>query len=678
MGRNQIIRNLADRLVARHLFLSGLDDTAHVAPQLDQKTTVDNHRVIVVVGAGASAGAKLPLAAKVVGDLRRDLNIGDDEFEKELKRLSLVFRLDRESFETKLLAMGTSVTRVSRLRRLLGETYGSTMKPLLVYEIVAHLLKHRFVDAVINFNFDELLDHSVRDEVGPNGFHYLVSDGDCPGLSPSDDGRLNLPLYIKPHGTVSRRSTLRFTREHYFHVPEEIQSRISEMLNDGPTTLVVAGFAMGSFEFNELLRSAEAPVELVYIDCTDRERAIAHSIPRLKYRWVQVDDTCDLDKTFRGLWEEVMARFTDAFKPRDITRHEFVSTLFRDVKPRERTNYCHDRSMIELALAISKGKGVLDITQLSTSRFGHYYDLVPPSRRDPIRECCKKVGLNEVGYAHEIMRLQAEDESIDSGRHPIVQRCEFEQAVDGLLERLLRPGVLRTQSVKAALRAGEDMTKTLFMKHYDGDEVEIDARPNRSELAVYTAPKQLPTMTALREATGRLFAVLRRNHLLLIVAETGEWLLKRDDLINQIRSKEIDCYMVLADEAHLENLQTRLGDRLRDTRQIPYWTHNRHMTIVCSEGYAHRALYFKRPLRALSISPVELEGEDAGSALKVFYAYWDKARWLRQRKELQREVLTDPAAMLSAIRGVSRSKRGTSTKKKRSKSRTRRSFIRAE
>ena len=38
--------------------------------------------------------------------------------------------------------------------------------PGLAYEILAHLMKHGFIDAIINFNFDEVLDQAIEDELG--------------------------------------------------------------------------------------------------------------------------------------------------------------------------------------------------------------------------------------------------------------------------------------------------------------------------------------------------------------------------------------------------------------------------------------------------------------------------------------------------------------------------------
>ncbi|MBK6976711.1 MAG: hypothetical protein IPH28_06005 [Cytophagaceae bacterium] len=94
--------------------------------------------------------------------------------------------------------------------------------PSVFYEILAHIFKNRFVDAVINFNFDESFDQAVLEEISTGELKKIVSDGDCvPYVDLVEEHNLKLPLYIKPHGTFSEKSSLRFTKEHYIDIPQE-------------------------------------------------------------------------------------------------------------------------------------------------------------------------------------------------------------------------------------------------------------------------------------------------------------------------------------------------------------------------------------------------------------------------------------------------------------------------
>ncbi len=51
-----------------------------------------------------------------------------------------------------------------------------------------------------------------------DNIEVIYSDGHCPEdyeEITQNNGKLNRPIYIKPHGTISHLSTLRFTREDF-------------------------------------------------------------------------------------------------------------------------------------------------------------------------------------------------------------------------------------------------------------------------------------------------------------------------------------------------------------------------------------------------------------------------------------------------------------------------------
>ena len=112
------------------------------------------------------------------------------------------------------------------------------------------------VDAIINFNFDETLDQAIEDEIGPGHYYRVVSDSDC--RQPLTDlsqpkGYLRLPLYIKPHGTASSKSSLRFRRGDYFLLPPDLKDLLAALIGGLPLRVLVIGHAMNSFEFNDIL-----------------------------------------------------------------------------------------------------------------------------------------------------------------------------------------------------------------------------------------------------------------------------------------------------------------------------------------------------------------------------------------------------------------------------------------
>jgi hypothetical protein len=134
-------------------------------------------QIIVVVGAGASnAAAALPTGKETAQFLRDEMTkgfgpAGERLIADEIDRLALQFNLDEGDFETILFAL-SKFNKPTLLQRL-GSVFGRRYHPWLGYEILAHCLKHRFIDAIINFNFDEILDQSIMDEVGEGGFHKI-------------------------------------------------------------------------------------------------------------------------------------------------------------------------------------------------------------------------------------------------------------------------------------------------------------------------------------------------------------------------------------------------------------------------------------------------------------------------------------------------------------------------
>ena len=194
------LARLADRLTIRHLRVSvreserrgELQDGRDEEPLLEQKL-----RCIAVVGAGASE----PLVGRgnaLAGDLERRFASSREEQkgrEAELFRLERVYGLDRDDFETRLAALSRTPEVAPFVRQEIAQQYNLRHPTLLGYELLAHLLKHRFLDAIVSFNFDELLDQSLDDELGTTGYCKLVSDRDAVGTVTDPDDSNYLPVY---------------------------------------------------------------------------------------------------------------------------------------------------------------------------------------------------------------------------------------------------------------------------------------------------------------------------------------------------------------------------------------------------------------------------------------------------------------------------------------------------
>ena len=411
----------------------------------DIAKTVGPRRNIVVLGAGATHGTHrdIPLAMAAINRIEKELGIkqiADDaknhtlenlqrqnftldngiklKYKEELRRIASHEQEKTPTFETSL-AILSNFFSLGTLQEHLVNIYGKDLhfNPSFTYEIIAHLFAHRFIDVIINFNFDELLDAAVVEEIGGGNYRRIISDSDC---HPLQDlliaGRLKMPIYIKPHGTVSDQHSLRFTRDDYFRVPFSIQELLRSLLSGRigmeeedkdpiPVNVVTIGFGMQSVEFNHLLKdylpkesriyhidlvdpfkSPKTPVEQ-YLKSLSRVQSEDSEDPRL----ITIDDNHSedrsLDATLVRLWERIWDCFPkEQYKPRALWRHRLTSALFQrpyDKQeqddnnrrlPQGKKSYLLARCYAELAMALARGKGRVSLIDLLSGRFGHYYD----------------------------------------------------------------------------------------------------------------------------------------------------------------------------------------------------------------------------------------------------------------------------------------------------------------
>jgi hypothetical protein len=258
------------------------------------ETLMGVSRNILVIGNGASAqfcGSASQILESVEEKLWREYKLaipeGTDQpriinqkYEEALTRYAREFvkfgiipkssdlkRYKELTFEERLAAL-SEVVGYKVVVRELKKHVGMEYYPSKFYEMVAHLFKHRFIDVIINFNFDELLDNAIKDEMGKTAYKRVIHDSDCESIDELSDGtRLRYPIYIKPHGTISSESTLRFTKQHYIDISSKVEELIQNLLNgklnnksdepDDPRieeiNIITAGFALGSIEFNKYL-----------------------------------------------------------------------------------------------------------------------------------------------------------------------------------------------------------------------------------------------------------------------------------------------------------------------------------------------------------------------------------------------------------------------------------------
>ena len=657
------IDELARKLVANHLHLSlrGQElrkKNYNLKDFLENEIDPDFLRertIVAVVGAGSSSAAGLPTADEAIVELRGFMNIPDELVRYQLDRLVSTFRLKKEEFETQLRAF--SRLNGQKVRDDLQKMYSARYVPLLWYEILSHMLKHRFLDVIINFNFDELLDQSIDDELGQGEYYKIISDGDCPDSLLNlniMNNRADLPVYIKPHGTASHKSTMRFTRDDYHGLPTDIRRVMENLIINmkRPITLIVIGFGMKSFEFNDIIntaRTASTPLEIYYF-----KRGDLQPEPQLyKYesRPIKLTATYGFKESFLDLWNSIESYFKPLYKPRGIQRHRLISEIFGNqraenrIEENERTPYLEDRTKIELIITIAKSKGLLNCGELDGDRCGRYFDLY---RRDSyigkvnkrsLYSFCESLDFKAAEYGHEVLKWENQTSELheNGGDTLLLKDEEFQRWIDMNTPDLVR--CFMKYNVSKADSNIEGKSFEIFAKEYlnhifkEDENTEILTCPQKLHHKIFRNPETLTTNTALKWNTHDLLT--GDWDTLLIIAETGAWL-TAPDIRNLIKERRKAYLLVIVADRSKSDL---LEDTFRDIRSkadgnidlrhkvqwLNWWEHNKHMTITLKNYKPISSIYFTRRLRSNEISPVRLGGKDSQALLNVFCAYWEKA-----------------------------------------------------
>ena len=140
-----------------------------------------------------------------------------------------------------------------------------------------------------------------------------------------------------------------------------------------------------------------------------------------------------------------------------------------------RSQYLTDRTVVELALAVAKAKGFVNVSQLDQSRVGEYLRHCTREGQQPpetLYSLCEKLGLGRVSYSREALRISATGAAAQGLDDLTIEKDRWPEARDHLLDK-----ALARLSIQRRERAEKPDTKTIFAQvldaMYEGDEVEV-------------------------------------------------------------------------------------------------------------------------------------------------------------------------------------------------------------
>jgi hypothetical protein len=658
------LSELADNLILRHLRVSVPHDDQWQRMrrgQGDDPRLSASMRCVAIVGAGASAEL-FDRGDALASRLEQELDKPEDDKRArraELFRLERVYGLDPGAFETRLAALSRTPANTEVVRERIAHHYDYRHPTVLGYELLAHLLKHRFLDAIISFNFDELLDQSLDDELGSDGYRRIVSDRDTAGVVKNPDLRHDyLPLYIKLHGTASDPGTLRFTREAYYQLPTRVLSVVEDLLDCELGVVVNVGSSMNGFDLHRLLRK---PQDLEVYDLSEMPLSQEVRSAIVKERRQPPEDRDPPEQPvaapsfalarrqgtscstwLKRLTAELACRarpdqatLTGQARFHGVSRHLAVAELpgkkvvrnwignpqrHRD----QYAEYLRRRTILELAFAGAKARGLAQLSWLALDRSGKYFELyrreaaeaqLPKQRIARWEDLRAAAGLLNHKWLPDVVQSDPD-------------RCKGSAPVDDQTFELRKFNARKltthlSESMTLSAEQKRLLTRTIEQLQA-GSEVELQPTDDRVCSKAFVDAHTLTTVTALRVYTLDLLQRPQpcRGDSVHIACETGEWLLDDGEMAAAVASFdriEILTAFELRPPALLEDFRSRFAGKDVTFVTIDPWRHNRHMTIICSGGHAVRAVYFARRLRTPLITPVYLDNSiDAKRVKRTF------------------------------------------------------------
>ena len=221
--------------------------------------------------------------------------------------------------------------------------------PQLAYELIAHLLKHRFIDHIVSFNFDEVLDTAIASEFAPDDYVLITSDHHM--LTAEKPIR---PHVIKIHGTISQPETLRFTVAQTGFLTREMRRLLDQVICAPPAAgkklrldIISLGYSWQDRDFAHYVykHSDEIGTVVVVMACRDNyEKAMIQ--PKNLYRdtsqpgldsiakFVSSDAFAEnripsVDLILWSAWKVLAARLEEAkYAVMSIARHLILAGLF--------------------------------------------------------------------------------------------------------------------------------------------------------------------------------------------------------------------------------------------------------------------------------------------------------------------------------------------------------------
>jgi hypothetical protein len=532
-------------------------------------------------------------------------------------------------------------------------------QPQLAYELIAHLIKHRFVDHVISLNFDEILDHALDDELGRDGYCRVL-----PGSSTDRDPAL--PRLFKLHGTISDEYSLRFSIEDTGSLTPDLAREITRVVFpralEQRVWIVSLGYSWEDADMRAWIAGHYPAIAgIICVALNDEPaRRLTEELARRRRRSrtargngsaeerperfrifplatreiVPSPPAASVDEVLWVAWKETKHRIAASERVPSAARHLVISHLFSrrcafGAAPGEGRQWpaVYERhrkeSRFEAEVFLTTGKTDGMVILSSLARDARVYRHWSRGRRPPIDGLgfLRRSDFADVTEVFFFEGTPGEYASFFERRRGTRLRWSGEQIPDLTGRTIDVPRLERGKIVREPKRY-YDFLEHYLGRVYEGTSVEVDPGTDPRASLLFRDFRDLRTYKELNRETDTL---LRSDWTtLLVIAESGRWFRDHRATLEEDNGRTV--LLIEASTFALEGWTSKPRFAFPEvgplTIGIPWWLHNRHLTLAIRGDRLVGGVYFRRRERTPRISPSALgPGRDCRELLKIFVAY---------------------------------------------------------
>jgi len=644
-----------------------------------------SERFVLVTGAGVSHAATkgaMPLSNEAIKGIEKELveveGIPKKLLDEELENLENYTGLDVNEFETHLLAY--SKFSLSAVKRGLKKMCEIKQIPNLEYETISHMIKHRFIDIAINMNVDLLFDNCLKEELSENDFNPIFSESQCPDEENFDkyfliNNRLRRPIYMKPHGTISQNSSIRFIKDRFTQssplIWKTIRKLVDARLNSSPpkslkVNFIIMGFAMKSPDLLKVIKgylkdSSIAP-HFWFFDkkknLDEFELPLEPPVKKLikdNSSFFIIDEKDTLSNYIEILWDKIEKSFVKNYLQRGIERHQLINKIFapknaieaKENSPALLLKYYDDRIYLELILTFLSSDGMINLGHIAEGRIENYLrirnELSIESEPRNIGYYCKKLDLGIYKeFISDAFVLRPPDEFYSK------DLCQK------FYKKLL--GVISINR-KDFLSNNEKDLIDLIKKIKKRNTLKI--KPNY----VHPHNNLFPNLKEENILNTSLIWIYRYRtalenedwDLMLAVSEKGRFIPSDEERKKVFKGKKVElvlCSFNIEDFPDIPE-DGRFNDidlLSKEPLYLPWWLHNKHMAILLkkigTDGKREFdnweikvGFYYESRMLSRNVNPVQITSQnDKVELMNIFANYWHRAsEYSKQLKNKEKE-----------------------------------------